>query len=77
VLALVPEPLYDFYASAPERLWGLSRLADQQYGSIAMASEQSIVFFAIFAFWFVRFLHEQDAHELDVVSGVDRRRASS
>ncbi len=74
VLALVPEPLYDFYASAPERLWGLSRLADQQYGGIAMASEQSVVFFAIFAFWFVRFLHEQDAHELDAVSGVDRRR---
>lgn len=73
VLALVPEPLYDFYASAPERLWGLSRIADQQYGGIAMASEQSIVFFAIFAYWFVRFLHEQDRHDLDPVKGVDPR----
>ncbi len=60
VLALVPEPLYDFYTSAPERLWGLSRIADQQYGGIAMASEQSVVFFALFAYWFIRFLQEQD-----------------
>lgn len=65
VLALVPEPLYDFYADAPERVWGLSRLADQQYGGITMASEQSIVFFAIFTFWFVRFLREQDREGLD------------
>ena len=60
VLALVPEPMYDYYASAPERLWGLSRIGDQQYGGISMASEQAIVFFAIFAFWFARFLREQD-----------------
>ena len=25
VLALVPDPIYDFYVDAPERLWGLSR----------------------------------------------------
>ena len=75
VLALVPEPLYDFYASAPERLWGLSRITDQQAGGITMASEQSIVFFAIFAYWFLRFLREQDHDELDPVSDVDVRRA--
>ena len=39
---------------------GLSRIADQQYGGIAMASEQSVVFFALFAYWFIRFLQEQD-----------------
>ncbi len=60
VLALVPSPIYDFYAGAPERLWGLSRIADQQLGGIAMASEQAIVFFAIFAFWFARFLADED-----------------
>lgn len=60
VLALVQTPLYRFYASAPERLWGLSRLDDQQLGGIAMASEQAIVFFALFAFWFFRFLQEQE-----------------
>ncbi len=72
VLALVPEPIYGFYAAAPERVWGLSRLADQQLGGISMASEQSIVFFAIFAFWFARFLSEQDRHDLDPVNIVDR-----
>ena len=30
VLALVPEAVYDFYVDAPERLWGLSALEDQQ-----------------------------------------------
>jgi putative membrane protein len=59
-LALVPSPIYDFYASAPERLWGLSRITDQQLGGIAMASEQAVVFFAVFAYWFGRFLAEED-----------------
>jgi cytochrome c oxidase assembly factor CtaG len=63
VLALVPEPLYDFYAGAPERVWGLSRLEDQQLGGMTMAGEQSIVFFAVFAFWFFRFLAEQERVE--------------
>ena len=63
VLALVPRPLYDFYAEAPERVWGLSRLADQQLGGMTMAGEQSIVFFAVFAYWFVRFLGEQERLE--------------
>jgi putative membrane protein len=63
VLALVPRPLYDFYAAAPERVWGLSRLADQQLGGMTMAGEQSIVFFAVFAYWFARFLAEQERLE--------------
>jgi len=63
VLALVPRPLYDFYAAAPERIWGLSRLEDQQLGGMTMAGEQSIVFFAVFAYWFTRFLAEQEQVE--------------
>jgi cytochrome c oxidase assembly factor CtaG len=63
VLALVPRPLYDFYAAAPERVWGLSRLEDQQLGGMTMALEQSIVFFAVFAYWFARFLAEQERLE--------------
>jgi cytochrome c oxidase assembly factor CtaG len=63
VLALVPEPLYDFYAGAPERVWGLSRLEDQQLGGMTMAGEQSLVFFVVFAYWFVRFLAEQERLE--------------
>jgi cytochrome c oxidase assembly factor CtaG len=72
VLALVPEPVYDFYVAAPERLWGLSALADQQLGGVTMASEQAIVFFAIFAFWFLRFLGEQERSEDDEL-GLERR----
>jgi putative membrane protein len=63
VLALVPEPLYDFYAGAPERVWGVSRLEDQQLGGMTMAGEQSIVFFVVFAYWFLRFLAEQEQAE--------------
>lgn len=67
VLALVPEPIYVFYVGAPERVWGISRLLDQQLGGITMASEQAIVFFAAFSYWFWRFLSEQDRDELDAI----------
>jgi cytochrome c oxidase assembly factor CtaG len=60
VLALVPRALYGFYAHAPERVSGLSRLTDQQLGGMTMAAEQSVVFFAVFAYWFLRFLGEQE-----------------
>jgi cytochrome c oxidase assembly factor CtaG len=63
VLALVPEPLYDAYADAPSRVWGLSRLTDQQLGGMTMAGEQSLVFFVVFALWFTRFLAEQERLE--------------
>jgi len=60
VLALVPEPIYAFYESAP-RTWGLSAITDQQLAGATMALEQAFVFFAVFAVFFVRFLAEQDA----------------
>jgi len=60
VLALVGSPAYSVYEHAPERLWGLSALADQQLGGVTMAAEQSVVFFAVFVFWFARFLAEQE-----------------
>ena len=63
VLALVPRPLYDFYAHAPERVWGIARLEDQQLGGMTMAGEQSVVFFVVFALWFIRFLAEQERLE--------------
>jgi putative copper resistance protein D len=61
LLTLLPRPLYDFYESAPERVWGLSALSDQQLGGVTMAAEQSLVLFAAFAFFLLRFLAEEDA----------------
>lgn len=69
LLALVPEPLYAFYAEAPERVWGLSRLEDQQLGGMTMAAEQSLVFFGVCAFWFLRFLREQEALDDPALDG--------
>ncbi len=60
MLALVPDPIYDFYADAP-RLWGLSPILDQQIAGVSMAAAEAVVFFAVFAFFFARFFAEQDA----------------
>ena len=61
LLALIPEPVYEFYVNAPKELWGLSPLADQQIAGVTMSLEQAFVFFAAFALFFARFLREQDA----------------
>ena len=61
LLALIPDAIYDFYVDAPERLWGLSPLTDQQIAGVTMALEQAAVFFAAFALYFARFFREQDA----------------
>jgi cytochrome c oxidase assembly factor CtaG len=60
LLALVPRAIYSYYTDAP-RLWGLSPLADQELGGATMASEQAVVLFAAFAYWFRRFLIEEGA----------------
>ena len=60
VIALVPNAMYDFYVEAPQRLWGLSALEDQQLGGMFMAVEQAAVFFAVFVYWFFRFLAEEE-----------------
>jgi cytochrome c oxidase assembly factor CtaG len=60
LLALLPHPLYDVYKHAAERLWGLSAATDQQLAGITMASEQAVVFFAAFAFFFLRFLRDEE-----------------
>ncbi|MGH2935637.1 MAG: cytochrome c oxidase assembly protein [Gaiellaceae bacterium] len=58
VLALVPRPLYSFYAHAP-RTWGPSAEVDQQIGGVTMAVEEAVVFFSVFAFYLLRFLQEE------------------
>jgi putative membrane protein len=60
LLALLPEPAYDWYVEG-DRLWGLSAHADQQIAGVTMSVEQAIVFFAIFAVYFFRFLGEEEA----------------
>ena len=69
LLALLPNPVYDFYKDAPQ-LWGLSDLTDQQIAGITMAVEQAIVFFAVFAWYFMRFLRTE--HISGVFSGSSR-----
>jgi putative membrane protein len=60
LLSLLPEPVYDWYVEG-DGLWGLSAHADQQIAGVTMSVEQAIVFFAIFAFYFFRFLGEEEA----------------
>jgi cytochrome c oxidase assembly factor CtaG len=63
VMALVPNAIYDFYVEAHHRVWGLDPLEDQQLAGMLMALEQAIVFFAVFAYWFFRFLAEEERRE--------------
>jgi cytochrome c oxidase assembly factor CtaG len=63
VMALVPSAIYDFYVEAHHRVWGLDPLEDQQLAGMLMAIEQAVVFFAVFVFWFFRFLAEEERRE--------------
>ncbi len=58
LLALLPRTVYGFYEQAPQ-LWGLSDLTDQQIAGVTMAGEQAIVFFAVFAFYLLRFFRSE------------------
>lgn len=58
VLALLGRPIYTVYAHAP-RTWGPAPLADQQIAGVTMAVEQAVVFFAVFAFFMLRFLEDE------------------
>jgi cytochrome c oxidase assembly factor CtaG len=69
LLALLPRPIYDFYKDAPQ-LWGLSDRTDQEIAGVTMAVEQAIVFFAAFAYFFLRFLRKE--HIAGVFSGSSR-----
>ena len=60
LLALLTEPLYDFYVAAP-RLRDLTPLEDQQIAGIAMAVSEAIVFFAAFAVVFIKFMAEEES----------------
>ena len=55
LLALIPEPVYDFY----DGHWGLTALEDQQIGGVTMSSEAALVFFAVLTVYFARFVRDQ------------------
>jgi cytochrome c oxidase assembly factor CtaG len=63
LMALVPNAIYDFYVEAHHRVWGLTPLEDQQLAGMLMAVEQAVVFFAVFVYWFFRFLAEEERRE--------------
>ena len=54
MLALVPEPIYDFY----DGHWGLTALEDQQVAGITMAMAEAVVFFAAFTYYVRRFMRD-------------------
>jgi putative membrane protein len=60
ILALLPSPIYDTYVHAP-RLWEISPLEDQQLGGTLMAVSEALVFFCLLAYYFARFMAEEDA----------------
>ena len=60
LLALIPRAIYPFYVHAP-RAWGPAPLADQQIAGVTMASEEAVVFFAVFAAYLRRFLQDEEA----------------
>jgi putative membrane protein len=59
LLALLPEPIYDWYADGFER-WEISALTDQQLAGLIMAGTETVVFFAAFAYAFSRFLADEE-----------------
>jgi putative membrane protein len=59
LLALLPDAVYTFYEGGFPQ-WGLTALADQQIAGITMASEQAVFFFAVFAYYFLRFMADEE-----------------
>jgi cytochrome c oxidase assembly factor CtaG len=68
-LALTFSPsFYDYYATRPERLWGISADADQNLGGILMTTEQAIVLFAAIVWLLMRMFREEDEAEARMVA---------
>ncbi len=56
-------PLYGYYETRPDRLWGISAAKDQNLGGILMATEQALIFFTMITWLLVRLFHEEDEAE--------------
>jgi len=59
LLALLPEPVYDWYEGGFAD-WDVSALTDQRIAGVTMAGEEAVVFFAAFSYWFFRFLAAEE-----------------
>jgi putative membrane protein len=66
LLAVLPDPAYDYYAGGFEP-WGLSQLTDQTIAGVTMATEQALGFFALFVWAFFRFLQEEEGPAPEIV----------
>ena len=64
IFALSPVPFYPFYVVAP-RLWGLSAVADQQVGGVAMLGLGNIIYAAAILIIFTRLLSDPRRDEQD------------
>jgi cytochrome c oxidase assembly factor CtaG len=56
-------PVYGYYETRPERLWGITAEQDQNLGGILMSTEQALVFFAAIVWLLVRLFREEAAAE--------------
>jgi putative membrane protein len=56
-------PIYDYYESLPERLWGIGVEKDQNLGGFRMSTEQALVFFAAIVWLLVRLFREEAVAE--------------
>ncbi len=56
-------PIYGYYESLPERLWGIGAAKDQNLGGFLMSTEQAVVFFAAIVWLLVRLFREEDEAE--------------
>lgn len=63
-LALTFSPsFYDYYATRPERLWGISADQDQNLGGVLMTTEQALVLFAAIVWLLIRLFREEEEAE--------------
>jgi putative membrane protein len=56
-------PVYGYYESLPERLWGISAAQDQNLGGILMSTEQAAVLFAAIVWLLLRLFREEQESE--------------
>ena len=59
-LAFADKVVYEFYASAPERLWGLSVTDDQQIAGIVMKLAGGTLLWGVMAVIFFRWFNHED-----------------